>query len=222
MLRTDEDIKKDVVDQLYWDSRIDASRVSVKAREGAVSLSGTVQTPLAIRAARDDAWMIDGVVAVHNFLEVDYTAPVSPDAELESTVKKVLEWAPEIDQTNVEAKVASGSAGLEGTVTTFWQKQRIEELTMNVGGITRVDNRLCVVPTSSLADQAVAESIMSALDRNTDIDPTAVDVRVEDGTVSLSGKVPTWHARKAAYDAALFTDGVVNIHDDLTVDPIRG
>jgi osmotically-inducible protein OsmY len=40
---------------------------------------------------------------------------------------------------------------------------------------------------------------------------------VADGTVTLSGNVSTWSARRGVYEAALFADGVVNIHDDLRV-----
>jgi osmotically-inducible protein OsmY len=221
MSRTDEEIKRDIVEQLYWDSRVDASKVSVKVREGTVSLSGMVQTRLAVRAAQGDAWIIDGVTAVHNLLEVDHGTPKSPDEEIEATVEKIFNWAPEIDALNAGAQVSGGRVELEGTVTTFWEKQRIGELISNISGVVGVDNKLSVVPTENITDEAVAEDIMSALDRNSSIDPTLVDVKVEDGTVTLSGDVPTWNDRRTAYDAALFTDGVVNIHDDLRVRPVR-
>ena len=41
MTPTDEDIKKDVVDELDWDSRIDASDIFVEVENGEVLLSGT-------------------------------------------------------------------------------------------------------------------------------------------------------------------------------------
>ena len=40
--RTDEDIKMDVVEQLGWDSRVDASRVLVTVVERMVTLEGAV------------------------------------------------------------------------------------------------------------------------------------------------------------------------------------
>ncbi len=36
-----EEVKKDVVDTLYWDDRIDVSKVNVEAQESRVTLSGT-------------------------------------------------------------------------------------------------------------------------------------------------------------------------------------
>jgi osmotically-inducible protein OsmY len=165
--------------------------------------------------------MIEGVVAVHNLLDIDHGVAKSPDEELDATMDKVLHWAPEIDAANVGSKVANGRISLEGTVGTFWEKQRVAELASNISGVFGVDNKLSVVPTKDIEDEAVAEDIMSALDRNSGIDATLVEVKVEDGTVTLSGDVPTWTARRSAYDAALFTDGVVNIHDDLSVRPVN-
>jgi len=40
MARSDEVIKKDVVDELYWDNRIDASKVTATVNDGAVTLAG--------------------------------------------------------------------------------------------------------------------------------------------------------------------------------------
>jgi len=39
---TDEKIKKQVVDQLYWDARVDASDVKVEVSDRNVILTGTV------------------------------------------------------------------------------------------------------------------------------------------------------------------------------------
>ena len=56
MVQTSEEIKKDVVDQLYWDNRIDASSVTVEVDGGRVKLKGTAPTYTAKEAARMDAW----------------------------------------------------------------------------------------------------------------------------------------------------------------------
>jgi hyperosmotically inducible protein len=55
MARTEEQIKRDVVDQLYWDNRVDASDVTVEVSNGTVTLRGTVPTYFASTAALNDA-----------------------------------------------------------------------------------------------------------------------------------------------------------------------
>ena len=59
--------------------------------------------------------------------------------------------------------------------------------------------------------------IVSAIDRNLYVDAELVDVEVEDGIVTLSGNLPTWAAYKAAYNAAAYTSGVLDIVDNLSI-----
>lgn len=42
MIRADEEIKRDLVDELYWDYRVDASNVKAEVSDGKVRLTGTV------------------------------------------------------------------------------------------------------------------------------------------------------------------------------------
>jgi len=51
--RTDEEVKKNVADELSWDDRVDATDVSVDVRDGRVVFSGTVLTYAARRAAAE-------------------------------------------------------------------------------------------------------------------------------------------------------------------------
>ncbi len=91
-METDEKIKKDVVDQLFWDGRVDSSEIQVAVSEGAVTLSGNVQSFAARQAAESDALSIPGVVALKNLLTVKYpkTTPVPGDDEIKRNIENVL------------------------------------------------------------------------------------------------------------------------------------
>jgi osmotically-inducible protein OsmY len=67
---SDGDIESDVRSALRWDSYVDAGKVDVSVRNGKVTLAGIVDSPLAKRAAGDDAWDTPGVADVENYLEV--------------------------------------------------------------------------------------------------------------------------------------------------------
>ena len=58
MKSKDEQIKKAVVDMLYWDSRVDASDIHVEVTDGEVTLRGTVPSYATKEAALFDAWKI--------------------------------------------------------------------------------------------------------------------------------------------------------------------
>jgi osmotically-inducible protein OsmY len=124
MKRTEEQIKKDVVDQLYWDSRVDASKVKVEVDDGKVTLSGTVPTYSARRNAELDARVIPEVILVDNRIRVEYLANVPPDEEIQSNVETVLGWNPDINARNIHASVDGGWVTLEGTVDNLWHKTR--------------------------------------------------------------------------------------------------
>jgi osmotically-inducible protein OsmY len=65
-IRTDQNIAKDLVDSLSWDSRVDASNASVTVDRGIVTLTGTVPFYSSRVAAAEDAWLIRGVRAIEN------------------------------------------------------------------------------------------------------------------------------------------------------------
>jgi osmotically-inducible protein OsmY len=82
--KSDEGIAKDVVDSLYWDSRVDASKMGVYVNDGIVTLSGTLSSYSERAAASEDAWIISGVRDVKNQLKVDVQKDVPSDNEIRS------------------------------------------------------------------------------------------------------------------------------------------
>jgi osmotically-inducible protein OsmY len=213
----DEQIKKDLVDQLYWDSRVDAANVNAEVNDGIVTLSGTVPNYSARQAAAASAWTTPGVVSVNNEIKVDYQISVPDDRELQERINRLLDWNPVIDAREFNVSVEAGWVTVEGSVDTLWKKDRVEELVMDITGVVGITNKVAVVPTENILDEEIGESILGALDRNAEIDVNLVDVKVENATVKLSGTVPSRTARRAAYEAALFTQGVNEIVDNLVV-----
>lgn len=217
MVQTSEEIKKDVVDQLYWDNRIDASSVTVEVDGGRVKLKGTAPTYTAKEAARMDAWDIPGVILVDNELTVDFQMPLPSDEVLKDNVRNVLSWNADINAADISVDVLSGRVTLKGTVDTLWKKLRAEELVYDIIGVTEVINELAIVPTDDIVDETIATQVTDAIDRRIGIEAEQVSVEVQDGVVTLSGRVPDWYAKNAAYKAALYTIGVKEVRDNMTI-----
>ncbi|MFW6125756.1 MAG: BON domain-containing protein [Chloroflexota bacterium] len=215
MMVDDEQVKKAVVDQLYWDSRVNAAEVGVEVADGAVTLKGWVPTLSARRAAETDAYTGAGVRSVNNELVVRHPPgiPQSRDDEISSRALEALRWNPDIDASSIDVSVAAGWVTLEGTVDAYWKKIRAEELVTDVWGVTGVTNALGVVPSESIDDQRIADDIIAALERNIHTDIDSVDVEVNNGVVFLSGVVPDSAAYVAAYHAAHYAAGVVDINN---------
>lgn len=78
---TNEEIKMRVVDQLRWDSRLDASDVAVTVDDGRASLSGTVPSYRAKIAAEDDARTVLGIRTIENQLQVQLPPTITAPAD---------------------------------------------------------------------------------------------------------------------------------------------
>jgi osmotically-inducible protein OsmY len=219
VIRTDQDIKKDVVDQLYWDYRVYASDVQVAVSDGKVALTGSVPTYTARSAATGDAWEIDGVKLVTNLLAVLFppTFPVPTDKEIEDSAKVTLAWNPDVYSVDIDVSVTGGVVKLEGTVDAYWKRWKAVNLIADLRGVTDIENHLAVVPSESRIDKDIAGDIEAALERNLYIDAEKVTVKVEYGKVRLSGTVPTYYARARAYGAAVNTPGVIDVDNGIVV-----
>jgi osmotically-inducible protein OsmY len=219
MQSTDQKVKKDIVKQLCWDARVDASDVKVEVSGGVVILFGTVPTYMARRAAESDAWTVPGTNSVSNQIAV---APPDGDEQpsdrkIEKNVKAVLGSNSSIDASDLAASVAGGMVALEGRVDEYWKTLLAEELACGVRGVSGVTNKLTVVPRENLTDRTIAEEIVAAMERNASVNPEHVTVRVDDGTVTLSGAVPDRDAYRAAQEAAMYTPGVMHVKNYLTI-----
>jgi len=217
MATRDETVKKDVVNQLYWDSRVDASDIQVTVNNGVVTLSGSVSDLIAKKAAAIDASVVYGVRSVENNLNVQYLIEVGNDSEIQSRIKNIFTWSSGIDASKIDVSVSAGWVSLEGSVRGFMEKMRAEELSSNVAGVVGVTNELAIVPAQDFTDEKIAEDIIAAVIRTKDVDINVIDVKVQKRIVTLSGTVPNGKVLRVLHDVARYTYGVVEVISNLAI-----
>jgi osmotically-inducible protein OsmY len=218
MVMSDEEIKKQVVDELYWDTRVDASKVLVKVENGRVTLTGTVPGyPARVRAG-EDAYRIQDVAWVDNRIAVQYPPiAASGDTDIQRSVENLLSADHDMDLTDIRVSVRNGVVNLEGSVDEYWKKQEAGRVAHRARGVRDIVNELTVVPTMSIADKAIADDVRAAIERSKNVNIEDIDIEVEDRVVTLSGSVPNREARQAVVEAAEFTKGVVDVIDGLSI-----
>lgn len=217
--RTDEDIKRDIIDSLYWDNRVDAAGIGVFVTDGHVRLTGTVTTYRSWRAAREDALMIRGVNRIDTEIDIEVSADFErpTDDELDETLTEVLSTDPDLLATDVKVDVVDGHVTLHGTVPSYWERELARVVTLALPGVRSLRNEVVVVPTADRQDVAIAEDVISALRRNRHIELSHVDVAVANGEVTLSGQVDNPMVHGHVLDAARYATGVTAITDNLRV-----
>lgn len=218
--RSSEEIKKDIVDQLCWDSRINSPDIKVEVTEKKVVLTGYVSSYTAKLAAKTDCLIVPGVSFVVNNLEIKYPAGIKhpTDEEIKDNVDNSLIWNPNINSSNIDVSVNKGIVTLKGSVVSYWQKILAEELISDKVGVLDTVNKLSVVPSESIIDDSIADAITTSLDRKPGIDIDSIDVKVEAGVATLSGKIHDYNAYYDAFDSARYTVGVVNVINNLNLE----
>lgn len=217
--RTDADIQRDVLESLYWDTRVDAARIAVTVQDGQVRLAGAVPTYRARAAAEQDARVVRGVEHVDNRVEVEISPLLETptDENLAQAVTDVLAADPDLRAVDIEVTVADGRVRLTGTTPTFWERELARSLVTVLPGVRAVSNELVAAPPGDHTDTDLARRVMGNLRRHRHVDPTTIDVAVEHGRVVVTGTVPDETVRQHVLDGIRTLDGVVDIDDRLTV-----
>jgi osmotically-inducible protein OsmY len=218
MTRSDEEIKKDIVDALFWDARVDASQVKVEVESGNVTLSGSVPSYTAKIAARENSLLTYGVISVKNNITVNIPSNMKrQDKDIKEDVKNALLLNPDLNVSEISVSSNDGEVTLEGNVDMLWKKFEAEDSTYDVSGVWNVINRITIVPLNKIDDKLIADDVMSSLKRNAAVDEKSINVTVEDGVVTLSGNVSDLAAYTNAEDSAQFTSGVIGVENRLNI-----
>jgi osmotically-inducible protein OsmY len=217
----EEVIKKRVIDQLYWDSRINASHINVDVKGQIVTLSGTVPNYSTRMKAVENVRLVKDVVQVNDELQIKPPPghSIIPDDTIESNIRNWLQWNPDIDRSTLTVRVKSGVVFLEGTTDTYWKKVKAQTIAGEANGVVDIVNKLAVVPTLDIIDHDIARSIIEALHRNFYVSVENFDVKVKKGRVILTGFVHNWLALQTVMNIVENTTGVVDVTNRLKIRP---
>jgi len=218
-VRTDEDIKSDIVEHLLWDGRVDASDIAVTVTDGRVVLTGPTENYFAQRAAVEDAWSVRGVRDVIDEMRPGSGGTAGPvsDTELKLNAETALRVSSDVDASNVEVDAKEGAVRLTGSVPAYWRKIRAQEIVASLQGTRAVDNQITVVPQETAEDAELADRVKAAIARNVVVEGDAINIKVDQGVVTLAGTVPTAAGRIAAVNTAGNTEGTLDVVDEIEV-----
>lgn len=213
-MKDDWKIKRDVEEELEWTPDAVATRIGVEVANGIVTLSGHPASYSEKLAAEKAARRVSGVRAV--VVEMEVRLPhhdVRYDADIASAADTLLRWTVGLPEGAVEVQVEKGHVTLRGEVDWAHQSHLAVRGIVHMRGVTGVTNLIHVRADLAAAD--IGEAITGALRRHAEREAKHIDVKVEDGTVTLSGKVDSAAERDAARGAAWATRGVTAVVDNL-------
>ncbi|VWX55765.1 Osmotically-inducible protein OsmY, contains BON domain [Burkholderiales bacterium 8X] len=215
-MKTDAQIKIDVVAELTWDPTIDATRIGVIARDGVVTLTGHPTSLAEKHAAERAAMRVSGVRALAVEMSVQIpSAHERTDADIARTAELALEWNVLVPDDQIHPMVERGWVTLVGEVEWGYQRKAAEEAMRSLLGVVGITDHVVVKPRTQPAD--VRMKIQEALARQVEREAKKIDVQVEGSVVTLRGDVHSWAERSAAQGAAWSAPGVQSVVNDLRV-----
>jgi osmotically-inducible protein OsmY len=210
---TDRALRDAVVQQLEWDSEVDASAIGITAQGGVVTLTGFIDTYAGKLAAERAAKQVRGVRAVANDVRVRLRCERT-DTDIAADAVKALALRPALADS-VQVAVHDGHATLTGEVPTLFKSATAEKAVRHIRGLKGVVNRLRVTPSPTPAD--VKRQIARALHRDADVYAQGIAVQVSGRTAVLTGRVRTWHERESAERAAMHAPGITSVDNRIAV-----
>jgi osmotically-inducible protein OsmY len=215
---TRERIRQRVQEEIQWDARLDHSQINVSMQNNIVVLSGYIPSYNQKLWAKAAALRVRNVNVVNNELIIKPTQTITDDVFIKVRIENILKWNSLVDIQELMLSIESGFVVIEGAVDAYWKKMETEKMLLNVIGVLDIVNKLSVVPKEKINDKILVRMVVSAIERKAAVNIADVDVRINNGTVTLFGIVPSWQARNAAHDAACYTRGVVEVKNYLVVE----
>jgi osmotically-inducible protein OsmY len=206
-------VRDTVAQELLWDSEVDASEIGVSAGNGAVTLTGFVNSYAGKIAAERAAKRVRGVRAVANDVQVRLRLERT-DPEIARDAARLLAVRLTLPET-VQAVVHMGHLTLTGKVSSLFQRAIAEKALHNIRGLKGIVNRIEVVPSASPGD--VRREIVRALHRDAGVNARGIEVTVTGEKVRLTGTVTSFREREAVELAASHAAGITVVDNRLGV-----
>lgn len=217
--KTDQEIQQDVFRELRWDSRVDQTEIGVEVDNGVVTLTGTVDSYGKKVAARGAAHRVIGVLDVADDIQVKTPRTLKrTDTEIAQAVRHALEWDVFVPDRQIRSTVSGGWVTLEGQVSTLAQKKDAERAVRPLSGVKGVTDNITVASTKADPNQ-LRKAIEEALERRAEREAGKIRVSVEEGKVTLEGRVRTWPEKDAVLGTVSHAPGVREVLDHLSVIP---
>jgi osmotically-inducible protein OsmY len=217
-MKSDNEIERDVRDELKWDPDLDASDIAVSVKDGVVTLAGFTKSYTDRREAEIAAKRVAGVRAVANDIEVRLPAiDQRPDPDIARDAVAALKAALPISYDRIKVVLNDGWLTLEGGVEWQYQKTTAENAVRRVKGVKGVTNVITVKP--KVQSTELQRKILDAFRRNAEVDANRITVEANGSEVVLKGTVRSWIEREEAERVAWSAPGVTRVEDRIVVSP---
>ena len=215
---------------LLLSKHVSAFDTAVGTARGEVTLTGEVPNEDIKRLAAAIAQDTSGVKGVHNNLTVNPGVAGNPevasigdrvaDLEIKTLVTDQLAQAPELKDERITVQVNKRSVSLDGTVNSPAQRRAADRIVLLVPGVQHLTSNLVVTTAGGAPespDDKLAHRVEFELYATKAVALKDVQIRSQDGSVFLNGKVGSRAEKLLAERVTQSVGGVKKVVNNLSV-----
>jgi osmotically-inducible protein OsmY len=230
---TDDRIEAEAKQSYVFNMYLIGDDVTIRSREGVVTLTGTVSSEPYKLLAREMAASLPGVISVDNQLVAKDKAPGShKDAWLVTKVRSTLMFHRNLNATAIKVAAKDGTVTLsEGQAISAAQKNLATEYAEDVEGVRKVVNEMSVLSPPMRSDEStnsepMDDASITALVKMTLLyhrSTSALNAAVEtkDGAVTLGDKAGSEAEKDRATKLVSDVHGVKTVVNNMTVEGVK-
>jgi len=204
--------------------------VKTEAKEGVVTLTGTVAEESHKALAQETALSMPGITRVDNQLATKAeVAAGNADTWISRKVQLALLFHRDVNSGKTTIEVKDGIVTLKGEASSTAQKELTAEYAKDIEGVKEVKNEMTVAATSEKAERTTGEKIDDAsvtaqvkLALLTHRSTSAVKTKVEtrNGEVTLTGIAKNTAEKSLVTKLVTDIKGVTGVKNQMTVEEV--
>ena len=143
------------------------------------------------------------------------------DTQIQKDVIDELRWDPSIRENEIGVAAKGGVVTLSGFVDSYAEKHAAERAAQRVSGVKAIAEDLVVrlVPAAKRTDADIAHAAVTALKWDVQVPDDKIQVKVDDGYITLSGDVEWKYQQDAAQRAVRYLTGAKGVINLIKVMP---
>ncbi|MBX4908810.1 MULTISPECIES: BON domain-containing protein [Rhizobium] len=143
------------------------------------------------------------------------------DITLRQNIIDELDFEPSIDAANIGISVEEGIVTLTGHVGSYSEKETAERVVKRIKGVRGIAQEIDVriFGNYEASDDDIARRAANMLDWNVSVPKGAIQVKVQKGWITLTGKAEWQYQKNAASDAVRNLVGVVGLSNLIEISP---
>lgn len=226
--QTDERIESSAKQSYVFKTYLKDDAIKTQAKDGVVTLRGTVNEESHKSLAQDTVASLPGVKSVNNHLKLQgYRPPENSDGWISMQVKYSLLYNRHVSGTNTQVFVNDGIVTLRGEAESQAQKDLTGEYTKDIKGVKNVMNKMTIAKVANNSKQTMGEKIddasitaqvKMALLSHHSTSAFKTGVETNGGVVTLSGQAASGAGREMVGKVASDVNGVTNVVNNMTID----